>query len=115
MATRQLRPRWKNSRGEVAAADLDGELGADEAEVAAELDQEVAELGDQRPVQIGLGVAGGQVEELDDVGVLEDRQGVGMGLSHHWRDHWRVQDGPLEQGGAELPFQLSAGPSFLSG
>ena len=41
---------------EVPPADLDRVLAADEAEVAAELDQELLELLDQGPLQVGLGM-----------------------------------------------------------
>ena len=43
---------------EVAAADLDREFGADEAEIAAELDQEVSEFEQQSTMQVGFGVVG---------------------------------------------------------
>lgn len=55
----------------IAATHLHRKFRADEAEVAAEFAEEGAKLGQQATVQIGLGVAGLQVEELDRVGVLE--------------------------------------------
>ena len=67
--------------GEVPPADLERVLAADEAEVAAELDQELLELLDQAALQVGLGVAGRQVEELDEIAVLEDARRRGAILS----------------------------------
>ena len=59
--------------GEVPPADLDRVLAADEAEVAAKFDQELLELLDQAPLQVGLGMPGRKVKELDEIAVLEDR------------------------------------------
>ena len=61
---------------EVAPADLERDLAAEEAEVAAQLGDEGAQAGEQRAVQVGLGVVVGQAEELEDVGVLEDLAGT---------------------------------------
>jgi len=36
---------------------------------------------DQRIVEVGFGVAFGQVEEFDEIAVFEDRCGVGMQFS----------------------------------
>jgi hypothetical protein len=49
--------------GEIPAADLDRVLAADEAEVAAELDEEQFELLDQGALQIRFGVLGRKVKE----------------------------------------------------
>jgi len=64
--------------GEVLVPDLDRVLGSDEAEVAAELGDEAAEVAEQRAMEIGLGVTVVQLEELQVVGVLEllDRGGM---------------------------------------
>ena len=67
---------------QVAAADLHGELGADEAEIAAQLAQEVPELQQQAAVEVALSMAVWQVEELDEVGVLEDRERLGVIARH---------------------------------
>ena len=53
--------------GEIPPADLERVLAADEAEVAAQLDQELLELLDQAALQVGLGMRGRKVEELDEV------------------------------------------------
>ena len=50
---------------EVVAPNLHCELRADEAKIAAKLHQEGARLAQQAVVQVGLGLAGLQVEELD--------------------------------------------------
>ena len=63
---------------EIPSADLERVLGADEAEVPPELDEELLELLDQAAMQVGLGVGRGQVEELDQIGVFKDRGCVGM-------------------------------------
>ncbi len=65
-------------KGEIPPADLDRVLAADVAEIAAELDQELLELLDQGPLQVGLGMLGRKVQELHEIGILEDRRGVGM-------------------------------------
>ena len=88
--------------GEIATANLHGELGADEAEITAQLDQEVLQLEQKAPVQVGLGVLGGQVEELDQVGVLENRQGLGMGLPYHLGSLGWVKHRAFEQRALEL-------------
>ena len=64
--------------GEIPPADLDRVLAADEAEIAAQLEKELLELLDQAMLQVGLGVAGRKVNELDEIGVLEDGGGVGV-------------------------------------
>lgn len=69
---------------EVLVADLNGVLRADEAEVATQLGEESTEVPQERSVKVGLGVIGGEAEELDVVGVLElvDRRRVK--LCHRW-------------------------------
>lgn len=67
--------------GEVALADLERKLGADEAEVAAEFDEEVLEAVEQTAMQVELAVRFRQGEELDQVGVAEDVQGLRMNLA----------------------------------
>jgi len=67
--------------GEIPPADLDRVLAADVTEIAPELDQELLELLDQGPLQIDLGMLGRKVEELDKIGIPEDRCGIGMQFS----------------------------------
>lgn len=70
--------------GEVLIADLQRVLRADEAEIATQLGEEPAELSEQRAVQVGLGVALRQGEELEAVGVLELVENDRSDLSHRW-------------------------------
>jgi hypothetical protein len=65
-------------------------------------------------VQVGLFVLGGQVEELDQVGVLENRQGLGMGLPYHLGSLGRVKHRAFEQRALELAFQLAAAPALAN-
>ena len=65
---------------EIPPADLERELGADEAEVAAQLDEEVAELEEQTLMEIRLAVAGREAEEFEEVAVLEDGEGLWVDL-----------------------------------
>ena len=67
----------------VAASDLERELRPDEAEVASEFDQELAQLGEQARMQVGFGVRLGQIQEVEHVGVLEGAYGLGPTLYHH--------------------------------
>jgi predicted nuclease of restriction endonuclease-like (RecB) superfamily len=67
---------------EAAVADLQAVALADEGEGAAELQQELAQVGQQRPLQIRFRVGGGEVQEINQVGVPEHRAGVGVPLSH---------------------------------
>lgn len=71
---------------EVLAADLHRVLRTDKARVPSQLRQEAAKVPKERAMEVGLGVIGGEAEELDVVGVLElvDRRRVK--LSHRWRD-----------------------------
>jgi hypothetical protein len=56
---------------EVLVTDLDGVLRTDEAEVATELGQEAAQVPQERAVEVGLVVLGGEAKKLEAVGVLE--------------------------------------------
>lgn len=38
-----------------------------------------------------------------------------MKLPQHCRDFWRIEDGPLEKAGVELPVQLAAVPDARIG
>jgi hypothetical protein len=55
------------------AGNLDGILRADEGEVTAQLADEAPKIAEQPGVEIGLGMIGREVEELDEVCVLENR------------------------------------------
>ena len=58
-----------------------GYSAADEAEVAAQLEQEPLELLDQGPLQVGLGMRRRKVKELNEIRILEDRGGIGVQFS----------------------------------
>ena len=68
--------------GEIALSDLHRVLGAHEAKVPTQLDEEVLEPIHEPAMQVVLRVLARQVEELDHVGVLEDIEGPGMRLCH---------------------------------
>ena len=59
----------------VALVDGDALLAGEEGEVAAELDDEALELGEDGRLQILLGVGVGQPEEVQDVRVTEGQVG----------------------------------------
>lgn len=61
--------------GEVPATDLQRVFGADEAEVAAQLDEKVLEPRQQALMQ---------AEKLGHVGIAEHLQRIGVGLCHQW-------------------------------
>ena len=54
----------KQIEREVLPADLNGKLGADEAEVAAQFGDEPAQIAQQGSVQIRFGMTFGEAEEL---------------------------------------------------
>ena len=64
----------------IPPADLERELGADEAEITAQFDEEVAELEQQTLMEIGLAVAGREIKEFEQVAVLEDGEGFRVDL-----------------------------------
>ena len=66
---------------EVLVADLHRVLGADEAEVAAELGEEAAQVVEEGAVKIRFGVAGGEVEKLQGIQLLEVFDGAGVQFS----------------------------------
>lgn len=68
---------------EVAVVDLHRVLGSYEAKVAAELGDEAAEVPHEGAVEIVLGVAVGEREELEAVGILELVDGGGVDLCQH--------------------------------
>lgn len=74
-----LRQHKQQIQRKVAPAHPQREFAADKAEITAQPDQEILELLQQALVQIGLQVAGLQVQELDQIAVLEHAQ-HGMGL-----------------------------------
>ena len=67
---------------EILPADLDGILGADKAEIAAQLGEESAQVAEQCPVQVGLGMGIGEAEEFQRVGILENVHCLRMQFSH---------------------------------
>ena len=62
----------------IAFSDLDGVVAADEAEVASKFDEKISQAFDETVMEISFGVAFGEVEEFDEVGVFEDRGGIGV-------------------------------------
>ena len=69
---------------EILSADLDGILGADEAEVPSQLSDEAAQIAQESPFQIRLGMLRGQAEEFEGVDVFEELGGLGVQLSQRW-------------------------------
>ena len=69
---------------EVSIPNLHWILGAYEAEIAAQLDQEVLQPEDQPAMQVALGVFPRQVQEFDHVGVFEGVQRLRVHLCHQW-------------------------------
>jgi hypothetical protein len=63
---------------EVPTTNLQRVLAADIAEVAAKLDQKLLQFLHQSTMQVGFGVSRWKVEKIDEIGILEDRRGVGM-------------------------------------
>jgi hypothetical protein len=74
----------KQIEREILSADLDGILGADEAEIPSQLGDESAEIAQQGPFQIGLGMLGREAEKLKGVGVFEELGGLRMQFSQQW-------------------------------
>ena len=62
----------------ILGADLYRVMAADKAEVAAEFDEEILEAFDETAMEVGFGVAFGEVEEFNEIGVFEDGGGIGM-------------------------------------
>ena len=72
----------KEVEAEILAADLKKVLLAHEAEIAAQLDEEATDIGDERVLEIAFGMAIRQVEKIKEVGVLEDARGGRVNLCH---------------------------------
>ena len=100
---------------EIPPADLDAELFTGETKVRPEFDQELLEVGDEGLLELPFGVGGGQVQEVQQVGVLEHHPGIRVHLCHQWRHFWRGEDRAFKQAGAYLPIKLAAGPPSLNG
>lgn len=83
--------------GEIAPANLHRIFRADKTEVTAQFAKEIFQPGDEAKMKLCLGMRGGQLEKLDDVGILEYLGGFGMGLSQRSRDFWRREDGASEE------------------
>ena len=62
----------------VPPADLERKVTTDEAEIPAQLDQELFQLLHHRPLQVRLGVFGRKVKEFKEIGVFEDGSGFGV-------------------------------------
>jgi len=69
---------------EVLVTDLHCVLGANEAEVAAELGDEAPKVPQQRAMEVRLRVVAGQRQELQAIGVLELFEGSRVNLCHCW-------------------------------
>ena len=74
----------KEIQRKILLANLHRKLGANKAEVAPQLDQEVPEPTQQALVQVRLAVALRQAEKLEQVSIFEDAERLWMTLSHHW-------------------------------
>lgn len=95
---------------EVAPAHLHRELGADEAEIAAKLDQEGLEFFKQVALQVGFAVVFREAQEFEHVRILEDAAGAGLNLCQHCRHFWRLQNNALERCCSERSLEVTAGP-----
>ena len=62
----------KQIETEIFSAHLQKILFPDEGKVAAQLDEKLPEIGDQSALEVGFGMGFGQVEKIEEVGVLED-------------------------------------------
>lgn len=114
-ATRQASPRWKNTRS-IAKSWLPTCTGYSEPtkpQVAAELGDEAAEVPNEGAVEVALGVAVGEREELEAVGVLELVEGVGV--DSYERGGCSLRGGCATQSRArlDLPLELALGPALL--
>ena len=97
---------------EVAIADLKWIITADKAEIAAEFDQKLLELFDQRPLQFAFGMFGRKLQKFEQVSILENRRGFGVNFSHHRCEFWRREYGALEQRPIQLTLQIPLSPFF---
>lgn len=67
-------------KGEVAVADLERILGANEAKISTHFTDEVPKLAKQAVMEIRFCVVVGQVEEFEDVAVFENRESFRVNL-----------------------------------
>jgi hypothetical protein len=108
----------KNSRVDVerVVADGDRKLLADERQVAAEFEEEIAEVGEDRLAELLLGVLVAQPEELQDVVVLERQQVALLGVIGQAL-FWVAPDRhvPQVQAGIDLPAKFADRPTLARG
>jgi len=98
---------------ERVVADGDRKLLADERQVAAEFEEEIAEVGEDRLAELLLGVLVAQPEELQDVVVLERQQVALLGVIGQAL-FWVAPDRhvPQVQAGIDLPAEFADRPAF---
>ena len=65
---------------EVLAANLQEILLADKGEIPSQFKEEFPEVGQKAGLEAGFGVDFRQVEEIEEIGVLEDGLGAGLNL-----------------------------------
>ena len=102
----------KQIEREVPAADLHRVLGTDEAEITPHFNDELSEILQQTPMQIGLRMTIRKTQELDDVGILEEIRRRRMSLNQRSRGLGRVEHRTFKEGGTELTFELPRAPSL---
>ena len=118
MATRHCSRRWKSKQvdEELLAVHLQPELAADEGEQAAHGAQELLDAGDQRPLQLALGVLLAEFQKVEGVFVLDGQLRLGAQLGRQGL----VEIGLAEQGllvalVLDLVDQHVLGPAELCG
>ena len=87
MATRQFRPRWKNSRSSAKSRPptCTGNSEPTKQKSRPSSMRKLRKLTQQAAVQVGLGVRRRQFQKLDGVGILED---VAGGVAMHFSQRW---------------------------
>jgi hypothetical protein len=99
---------------EVTRADLKPTVLADDAQLSAEFEAELLQVGDQRAPQVGLVEAFGEIGELQQVvGTARNPGGGGVDLSHRWPDNLLGRsECALEEGARDLAFELALCPAL---
>src|SRR5450830_426989 len=100
-------------QSKITPTDLQRVFGADKAEVAAQLDEEIFQPRQQSLMQIDLGMAAGEAEKLNHIGIAKYLQSIGVRLSQHCRSFCRLSHVTLEQRRLELALQLTFRPLLL--
>ena len=73
----------------VFPANLNWIMAAYKTEISPQLNVKMLELFEKGVVQVAFGMVRRQVQELEEVGVLEDGFGTGVQFSHRWCEYWR--------------------------